>query len=176
MSSQLLYFRHRRFDINDTKEPIRLSGMDCPTSILISSRLPPTFAKWSPLSTSTPTIGCAATFTSGSPSRIQSFLDSYFFVYLTHFLICYRFQNDEGWHWISGKTKVLHSSQASLVFTFCVGQVSQVSSLVFLAIWHGFAPGYFLCFFAEFLDLTAHLKLAAIMRPFTTFIYNGEIK
>eukprot|EP01102_Stenamoeba_stenopodia_P003206 TRINITY_DN13135_c0_g1_i1.p1 TRINITY_DN13135_c0_g1~~TRINITY_DN13135_c0_g1_i1.p1 ORF type:complete len:526 (+),score=139.15 TRINITY_DN13135_c0_g1_i1:51-1628(+) len=55
-------------------------------------------------------------------------------------------------------------------------QISQVSSLVFLAVWHGFAPGYFLCFFAEFLDLSAHLKLATIFRPFTTYIYNGDIK
>jgi len=59
--------------------------------------------------------------------------------------------------------------------------VSQIITLLFLALWHGLYSGYFLCFMIEFLDMEAERRLKGWMLPIlkvfekttiTLYIYN----
>jgi len=45
-------------------------------------------------------------------------------------------------------------------------EMSKLGALFFLAIWHGFAMGYFLAFFLEFFMMEAELKLQEMCAPF----------
>jgi len=47
--------------------------------------------------------------------------------------------------------------------------ISALSALMFLAIWHGFSAGYFLCFFLEFLDMEAEKRLKRFNDPVYKF-------
>lgn len=40
--------------------------------------------------------------------------------------------------------------------------ISSFGALLFLAIWHGFAIGYFMCFFLEFLDMQVETRFKAL--------------
>jgi len=51
--------------------------------------------------------------------------------------------------------------------------LSSLGALFFLAIWHGFAPGYFLCFGLEFFDIEAERKLQALLSPISKFTQNN---
>lgn len=47
--------------------------------------------------------------------------------------------------------------------------LSLLGSMVFLAVWHGFAPGYFFNFGMEFLDMLAEGHLRVLLKPFSSF-------
>jgi len=53
--------------------------------------------------------------------------------------------------------------------------VSALSALFFLAIWHGFHVGYYLCFFLEYLDMEVEKKLKRITDPLTKMLDKGEM-
>ncbi|RKP07944.1 MBOAT, membrane-bound O-acyltransferase family-domain-containing protein [Thamnocephalis sphaerospora] len=46
-------------------------------------------------------------------------------------------------------------------------QLSALGTLAFLAIWHGFHPGYLLCFGMEFLDMEAERRMVLLWRRMT---------
>lgn len=48
-------------------------------------------------------------------------------------------------------------------------ELSLLGSLVFLAVWHGFSPGYFFNFGMEFLDQLAEARLRLLVRPLSNF-------
>jgi len=48
---------------------------------------------------------------------------------------------------------------------------SAFSALMFLAIWHGFAAGYFISFFMEFVYMQAEVKYQILTRPLTNYLY-----
>jgi len=48
--------------------------------------------------------------------------------------------------------------------------ISALSTLAFLAIWHGFYVGYLLCFFLEFVDMQAEGKLKRLTDPVNKLI------
>jgi len=48
--------------------------------------------------------------------------------------------------------------------------VSALSALFFLAIWHGFSIGYYSCFFLEYMDMEAEKKLRRITEPINKFL------
>jgi lysophospholipid acyltransferase 5 len=52
--------------------------------------------------------------------------------------------------------------------------LSALGALFFLAIWHGFNPGYFLCFSLEFFDMECEKKLRRIVQPLTNYLYNNK--
>lgn len=44
-------------------------------------------------------------------------------------------------------------------------EISQLISLLFLALWHGYSVGYFLCFLLEFLLMMAENAIKALTSP-----------
>jgi len=52
--------------------------------------------------------------------------------------------------------------------------ISALSTLMFLAIWHGFAIGYFICFFFEFIYMEAEKRWKEMTKPFIDPLYSDE--
>jgi lysophospholipid acyltransferase 5 len=53
--------------------------------------------------------------------------------------------------------------------------ISLLAALFFLALWHGFAPGYFLCFLLEFVDMSAEKKLQVLLQPLNNAIERSNV-
>jgi len=54
--------------------------------------------------------------------------------------------------------------------------LSSLGALFFLAIWHGFYMGYFMCFFLEFLDMEAEKKLQRLNKPLVNWLTSSDVK
>lgn len=52
--------------------------------------------------------------------------------------------------------------------------LSQMGSLVFLALWHGFLSGYFMCFTLEFVDMSVEKQMKAAVSPYTSKLYRDK--
>ncbi|KAI0238544.1 hypothetical protein L0F63_006073 [Massospora cicadina] len=50
-------------------------------------------------------------------------------------------------------------------------ELSQLGSLFFLALWHGFHSGYFACFLLEFVDIWVEQRLVKLISPRTQWIH-----
>ncbi|CAG8571176.1 10748_t:CDS:2 [Racocetra persica] len=50
-------------------------------------------------------------------------------------------------------------------------QLSSIISLIFLAVWHGLLPGYYICFSLEFVDIEAEKRWAKRFEKYTKPLY-----
>ncbi|KAJ9067820.1 hypothetical protein DSO57_1035290 [Entomophthora muscae] len=53
-------------------------------------------------------------------------------------------------------------------------ELSQLGSLFFLALWHGFASGYFACFLLEFADMWVEQRTSKVLSPRTQWIHSSK--
>jgi len=52
--------------------------------------------------------------------------------------------------------------------------LSQIGSLIFLAIWHGFLSGYFMCFALEFVYMAVEKQMKILLEPYTSKLYQSK--